>query len=211
MAAQIPIKDDPERNAEALARVRADKLREVREGHDGTWVAHPGLCAMAGAVFAEHLAGPNQLTRQREDVQVTREDLLAVPAGTITEGGLRHNVRVGVQYLDAWLRGTGCVPLNSQMEDAATAEICRAQVWQWLRHQATVTGLGPLTRERLRAVMAQELAQLAGGGSSPGAELFTSLVESPEFVEFLTVPAYEWLVRNEESDAKEKTDGTSRS
>ena len=203
MAAQIPIKDNPEKNAEALARVRADKLREVGDGHDGTWVAHPGLCPVASAVFTEHLTGPNQLHKKREDVQVTRDDLLAVPAGTITEGGLRHNIRVGVQYVDAWLRGVGCVPLYNLMEDAATAEICRAQLWQWLRHGANVVGLGPLHADRLRAVIAEEVAQLGSGVSPRAVELFSGLVFSPDFVEFLTVPAYEWLARQDETLPKE--------
>ncbi len=203
MAAQIPIKDNPEKNAEALARVRADKLREVGDGHDGTWVAHPGLCPVASAVFAEHLTGPNQLHKQRPDVQITRDDLLAVPAGTITEGGLRHNIRVGVQYVDAWLRGVGCVPLYHLMEDAATAEICRAQVWQWLRHGAVVEGLGKLTAEGLKDVITQEVALLGVTKLARAAELFTGLVLSPEFVEFLTVPAYEWLARQGENLPKE--------
>ena len=195
MAAQIPIKDNPEKNAEALARVRADKLREVKDGHDGTWVAHPGLVPIAAEIFAQHMPGKNQLDRKRDDVQITRDDLLAVPAGTITEAGLRHNIRVGVQYVDAWLRGVGCVPLYHLMEDAATAEICRAQVWQWLRHGAVVEGLGKLTAEGLKDVITQEVAQLGLTKLARAAELFTGLVLSPEFVEFLTVPAYEWLAR----------------
>src|SRR5437870_1718004 len=130
MAAQIPIKDDPAANEAALAKVRADKLREVTDGHDGTWVAHPGLVPIAKGIFDEHMPGPNQLAKKREDVSVSREDLLGIPEGTRTEAGLRHNLRVGVQYLEAWLRGNGCVPLYNLMEDAATAEISRAQVWQ---------------------------------------------------------------------------------
>ena len=203
MAAQIPIKDNPEKNAEALARVRADKLREVKDGHDGTWVAHPGLVPIAAEIFAQHMPGKNQLDRQRDDVQITRDDLLAIPAGTITEAGLRHNIRVGVQYVDAWLRGVGCVPLYHLMEDAATAEICRAQVWQWLRHGAVVEGLGKLTAEGLKDVITQEVALLGSTKLARAAELFTGLVLSPEFVEFLTLPAYEWLARQGENLPKE--------
>ncbi len=136
MAAQIPIRDDPQANAAAMARVRADKLREVRAGHDGTWIAHPGLAAIARQPFDELMPGPNQLGVLRADVNVTARDLLTVPDGAITEEGLRGCIRVGVQYLESWLRGNGCVPLYHLMEDAATAEICRAQLWQWLRHGA---------------------------------------------------------------------------
>ncbi|MGH9362402.1 MAG: malate synthase A, partial [Thermoanaerobaculia bacterium] len=134
MAAYIPVKDDPEANREALARVEADKRREAEDGHDGTWVAHPGLIPVARAVFDELMPGPNQLGRLREDVRVSAADLLQPPPGKITERGLRINLSVGVRYLEAWLRGSGCVPLDNLMEDAATAEISRAQVWQWIRH-----------------------------------------------------------------------------
>jgi malate synthase len=138
MAAQIPIKNDPEASRRAIERVRADKLREAMDGHDGTWVAHPGLVAIAREVFEAVMPGPNQLDRGREDVRVTAADLLMLPEGTRTEEGLRLNVRVGVQYLEAWLRGNGCVPLYNLMEDAATAEISRTQVWQWIRHRAAL-------------------------------------------------------------------------
>ena len=134
MAAQIPIKDDPQANEEALAKVRADKHREATDGHDGTWVAHPGLVEVAKREFDAVLVGPNQIDRMRDDVHVTAHDLLDVPEGTVTEAGLRLNIRVGVQYLEAWLRGNGCVPLYNLMEDAATAEISRTQVWQWLHN-----------------------------------------------------------------------------
>src|SRR5882762_1703256 len=136
MAAQIPIKNDPVANDAALARVRADKLREVRAGHDGTWVAHPGLVPIAQAVFDQQMPGPNQLDVTRDDVRVTPAELLEIPTGTITTEGLRTNIDVGVRYLAAWLGGNGCVPINNLMEDAATAEICRTQIWQWLRHGA---------------------------------------------------------------------------
>ncbi|MDQ6663277.1 MAG: malate synthase A, partial [Acidobacteriota bacterium] len=136
MAAQIPIKNDPEANQKALEKVRQDKLREVKAGHDGTWVAHPALVAVAKEVFDAGMPGPNQLSVKREDVRVTAKDLLQAPEGEITEQGLRLNVDVGIQYLEAWLRGSGAVPIYNLMEDAATAEISRAQVWQWGRHGA---------------------------------------------------------------------------
>src|SRR5258708_15631667 len=139
MAAQIPIKDDPAANEAALEKVRADKLREVKAGHDGTWVAHPGLVPIAKDIFDAHMPGPNQLGVTRGDpAEVTREDLLQVPEGARTEAGLRHNIRVGIQYIESWLRGNGCVPLYHLMEDGATAEISRAQVCQWLYHKASV-------------------------------------------------------------------------
>ena len=153
MAAQIPIKDDPAANEQALARVRADKLREVTDGHDGTWVAHPALVAVAREIFDAHMKGPNQLDRLRDDVKVTRDDLLRVHEGTRTDAGLRHNVRVGVQYIEAWLRGNGCVPLYNLMEDAATAEIARAQVWLWVRYGVALDDGSVVTAERLRAVI----------------------------------------------------------
>jgi malate synthase len=133
MAAQIPIKGDDAANEAALAKVRQDKLREVKAGHDGTWVAHPGLVPIAKAIFDEHMAAPNQIGRRRDEVRVTAADLLAAPEGTVTRNGLRHNVDVGVRYLEAWLRGSGCVPIYNLMEDAATAEISRTQVWQGAR------------------------------------------------------------------------------
>src|SRR5277367_1105110 len=134
MAAQIPIKNDPEANQKALDKVRQDKLREVLAGHDGTWVAHPGLVPIAKEIFDVHMKEPNQIGRRCEDVHVIAKDLLTVPGGTITEEGLRWNIDVGLQYLESWLRGSGCVPIYNLMEDAATAEICRAQVWQWVKH-----------------------------------------------------------------------------
>jgi malate synthase len=190
MAAQIPIKDDPAANDAALARVRADKLREVTDGHDGTWVAHPGLVPVARAIFDEHMTTPNQLSRVRDDVIVTREDLLRVPEGTRTDAGLRHNVRVGVQYLEAWLRGQGCVPLNNLMEDAATAEICRSQLWQQVHHHL-------LSVEKLDQVMQEELGSFKSGRASEAKTLFRALCTASSFAEFLTVPAYQRLLADE--------------
>ncbi len=190
MAAQIPIKDDPVANEAALTRVRADKLREVTDGHDGTWVAHPGLVPIAKAIFDEHMKGKNQLSRLRDDVVVTRDDLLRVPEGTRTEAGLRANLKVGVQYVEAWLRGQGCVPLNNLMEDAATAEISRAQVWQQVRH-------GLVTPEKLDQLLTEELAHVTGSELSEARALFRALSVAPEFEEFLTIPAYTRLISRE--------------
>jgi malate synthase len=202
MAAQIPIKDDPAANEQALARVRADKLREVTDGHDGTWVAHPALVAVAREIFDAHMKGPNQLDRLRDDVKVTRDDLLRVHEGTRTDAGLRHNVRVGVQYLEAWLRGNGCVPLYNLMEDAATAEIARAQVWQWIRYAVTTDDGAPVTAERFLATAREEMARVrsevgdarfTGGRFEEALSLFERLSLAPTFEEFLTLPAYTML------------------
>jgi malate synthase len=200
MAAQIPIKDDPAANEAALEKVRADKLREVKAGHDGTWVAHPGLVPVAKDIFDAYMPGPNQLSVQKSDT-VTQADLLQVPEGTRTDAGLRHNVRVGIQYIESWLRGNGCVPLYNLMEDAATAEISRAQVWQWLHHKATVDGT-PLDRDRFARVVGEEMQRIKKevgdvrfqGGRFPEArDLFVRLSTSPRFEDFLTSAAYELL------------------
>ncbi|HEY0881388.1 MAG TPA: malate synthase A, partial [Archangium sp.] len=190
MAAQIPIKDDPAANDVAMARVRADKEREAKDGHDGTWVAHPGLVPVAKAIFDAHVKGPNQLHVLRPDVNVGRDDLLRVPEGTRTEDGLRHNVRVGVRYLEAWLRGQGCVPLFNLMEDAATAEISRAQVWQQVRHRV-------ITAEKLDQVIAEELKDATGAKLEEATSLFRSLSTKDTFEEFLTLPAYQRLLASE--------------
>jgi malate synthase len=197
MAAQIPIKDDPAANELALSRVRADKLREVKDGHDGTWVAHPGLVPVAREVFDAHMGSRNQLHVLRDDVKVGAADLLRAPEGTRTEEGLRHNIRVGVQYLEAWMAGNGCVPLYGLMEDAATAEISRTQVWQWLRHGAEVGG-APLTVERFRAALREELDALGAARFQEAADLFERFTTSGELTEFLTLPAYDVLIQKEE-------------
>jgi malate synthase len=205
MAAQIPIKGDPAANDAAFEKVRADKLREVKAGHDGTWVAHPGLVAVARDIFDAHMHGPNQLGVLREDVHVGQADLLLVPEGTRTDAGLRHNVRVGVQYIEAWLRGNGCVPLYNLMEDAATAEISRAQVWQWLHHKATVDGT-PFDKDRFARVVEEEMQRIRGevgdarfnGGRFPEArDLFVRLSTAAKFEDFLTLPAYDLLLATE--------------
>ncbi len=203
MAAQIPIKSDPAANAAALAKVRADKLREVGDGHDGTWVAHPGLVPVAQEVFDARMPGPNQLHVARDDFRASAVDLLEVPVGPITEAGLRTNVRVGLLYLEAWLRGNGCVPIDNLMEDAATAEISRTQVWQWLRHPKGVLNDGRrVTVALFRQVLTEELEKIkavigpqafAAGKFGLAAELFDGLSTSEPFVEFLTLPAYEML------------------
>jgi malate synthase len=202
MAAQIPIKNDPEANAAALARVRADKLREANAGHDGTWIAHPGLAGIALEAFNAVMQGPNQLQVLREDATVTAADLLKVPEGRITDEGLRHNIRVGVQYVEAWLGGLGCVPLYHLMEDAATAEISRAQIWQWVRHGARTDDGRPVTAERFDATLREELQVIAreigaqrytGGNFQAAAALFGDMIRKPDFDEFLTLPAYEQL------------------
>src|SRR5438309_8811143 len=160
MAAQIPIRDDPEANEAAMDKVRADKQREAGDGHDGTWVAHPGLVAIAREIFDREMPQPKQIARQREEVQVTASNLLAVPKGTITEAGLRQNLNVGIGYIEAWLRGIGCVPLYNLMEDAATAEISRAQVWQWIRHGALLDDGRTIDRGVCRKLLDEELAKL---------------------------------------------------
>jgi malate synthase len=202
MAAQIPIRDDPAANELAMARVRADKLREARAGHDGTWIAHPGLAAIANEAFASVMHGPNQLQVLRADVTVGAADLLEVPEGAITEAGLRNCIRVGVQYLESWLRGNGCVPLYHLMEDAATAEICRAQLWQWLRHGARTSDGAVIDPERFDRLLTDELdrihnevgaARLTGGVFPTAARLFAEMTKNETFDEFLTVPAYELL------------------
>ena len=199
MAAQIPIKGDAARNEQSLEKVRADKLREVKAGHDGTWVAHPGLIAIARAVFDEHMPGAHQIARARDDVSPSQSALLAVPGGKRTEAGLRHNVRVGIQYLEAWLGGQGCVPLYDLMEDAATAEISRAQIWQWLHHGVTLDGGPVVTAAFVASVVDEELARIRGEvgaerferGHFPRAkELFLKVATTEPFEDFLTLPAY---------------------
>jgi malate synthase len=200
MAAQIPIKNDPAANERALEKVRADKLREVRDGHDGTWVAHPGLVLVAREIFEAHMSTPNQLARLREDVHVTADDLLRVPTGTRTEEGLRQNVRVGVQYIEAWLRGIGCVPLYHLMEDAATAEISRAQVWQWIHHGARLDDMGvTVTAALLERILDEEIERLTrelggerirAGRFSQARALFYELATADTLADFLTSAAY---------------------
>jgi len=196
MAAQIPIKGDAAANEAALGKVRADKLREVKAGHDGTWVAHPGLVPIAKDIFDEYMKTPNQLHVKREEVSITPQDLLAVPAGDITEEGLRINVDVGIQYLEAWLRGNGCVPIYNLMEDAATAEISRTQVWQWVRHGAKMTDGRTVTPEMVRQTIAHEMETKKWTGQGRydlAASLFEDMMTRPDFPDFLTLVAYDHI------------------
>jgi malate synthase len=198
MAAQIPVKNDPAANEEAFAKVRADKEREARNGHDGTWVAHPGMVQLATDAFDAVMPQPNQIDRKRDDVLVTARDLLDFsPSEPITEQGLRTNVSVGVQYLEAWLRGHGAVPLFNLMEDAATSEISRAQVWQWIRHpRGVLNDERKVTKELFRGVLGEELAKVkrfAGDKFDVARELFDRITTDDEFAEFLTLPAYDAL------------------
>jgi malate synthase len=202
MAAQIPIKDDPDANAKALDKVRADKLREVREGHDGTWVAHPALVPVAKEVFDKGMPGPNQLDRLREDVIANAAALVEPPRGTRTDAGLRHNIRVGIQYLEAWLGGQGAVPIYNLMEDAATAEISRTQIWQWITHRATLDDGRTVTKALVQQCIGEEYervrrevgaARFERGHFPEARKLFEEVATSDELQEFLTLPAYEQL------------------
>ena len=201
MAAQIPVKNDEEANRIAFAKVAEDKLREATDGHDGTWVAHPGLVSVAMEQFDAIMKTPNQIDKKREDVNVSASDLVAIPEGTITEEGLRVNVSVGVQYIASWLRGNGAAPINNLMEDAATAEISRTQVWQWIRHEKGILEDGrKVTLELTLTILDEELGNIKDavgeqaysiGRYDEAAELFKTLIEQDEFIEFLTLPGYE--------------------
>lgn len=199
MAAQIPIKSDPAANEAALEKVRQDKLREVKAGHDGTWVAHPGLVPIALEIFNSQMSGPHQIHLKRSEVRVGAQELLAVPAGKITPGGLRTNINVGVLYLEAWLKGTGCVPLYNLMEDAATAEISRTQVWQWIRHGAKMVDGEAVTGDLVKKILGQEMASIQksvgdekfrSGKFQLAARLFEAMMTQADFPEFLTLVAY---------------------
>ena len=204
MAAQIPIKNDEKANNLAMERVRADKLREVSAGHDGTWVAHPGLVPIAREVFDKYMPTPNQLEKLRTDVKVSAKDLLTVPEGEITEGGFRNNISVGVQYLEAWLGGNGCVPLFNLMEDAATAEISRAQLWQWIHHPKGVLSDGRrITTDLFRATLKEELEKIRTSFGEDkfskrkfaiAEKLFDKITTSDTFTEFLTLSAYDQII-----------------
>lgn len=195
MSAFIPIKHDAEANDKAIAMVRADKEREAGDGHDGTWVAHPGLVPVAMEVFDRLMKDQNQLGKIPE-TQVTATDLLKIPEGNITEAGLRNNISVSMQYIAAWLGGLGCVPINNLMEDAATAEIARSQIWQWIHHHGTLEDGRKITLDLYRAFLAEEQNKIRDAGSPFAATLerastlLTELVSSSSFVEFLTIPGY---------------------
>jgi malate synthase len=202
MAAQIPIRNDPEASERALDKVRQDKLREVKAGHDGTWVAHPGLVPVAKEIFDAGMKSANQIDRKREEVSISAKDLLAVPDGDISEEGLRVNIDVGIQYLESWLRGVGCVPIYNLMEDAATAEISRSQVWQWIHHGATMNDGRAVTADLVRKTIPEELEKIRKHIGAEGyansrfdlaAKLFEEMMTKPEFTEFLTLVAYEYI------------------
>ena len=209
MAAQIPIKDDPVANEAAMEKVRADKLREVTDGCDGTWVAHPGLVPIAKAIFDEHMPAPNQYGKQLPEVKFSAKDLLDFqPSQPITEAGLRNNISVGIQYIGAWLAGNGCVPVFNLMEDAATAEISRSQIWQWIRSPKGVLDDGrKVTVELFHESLAAEIPKIkaylgenawAAGKYTEAAQMFDQMCTG-EYVEFLTLPAYDWLTRDLET------------
>jgi malate synthase len=203
MAAQIPIKTDPEANTSALQKVREDKIREAEDGHDGTWVAHPGLVGLAKEEFDSAMPRPNQIEKLRKDVRVTADDLLKLPAGTITEEGLRANINVGIQYMAEWLLGNGCVPIYNLMEDAATAEISRTQIWQWVHHPKGILDDGrKVTLELFRNLKDEEMqkiCKLVGdecygeGKYNLAAQLFDEIISNDELEEFLTLRAYAHL------------------
>ncbi len=206
MAAQIPIKGDESANARAMEKVAEDKRREVAAGHDGTWVAHPGLVPLARRIFDEGMPDANQIGRRPDAGSIGAADLLEVPGGAITEAGLRQNVNVGILYLEAWLRGSGCVPLYNLMEDAATAEISRTQVWQWLHHGARLEDGRPLTPELYGSIRDEELAGIRrqvgeaawnGGRFERAAEIFDTLATPNALEDFLTLPAYDALIASE--------------
>ena len=203
MAAQIPVKNDPAANEAAFAKVRADKEREVRDGYDGTWVAHPDLVPVAKEVFDRMMPEKNQLSRVRQHVRVLRDDLLKIHHGTKTEEGFRLNIRVGVQYIEAWLRGRGAVPIYNLMEDAATAEISRAQIWQWIKYEAELEGGIVVTPKFFERALSEEMKRVnqeigagnyAKGRFPEAIALFRELSLAPEFVDFLTIPAYRLIV-----------------
>lgn len=202
MSAFIPVKGDPEKNEKAIEQVRADKLREVTDGHDGTWVAHPALVPVAMECFDKHMPQPNQIDKQL-DIDISAAQLLEIPDGAITEAGLRNNISVGIQYLEAWLSGRGAVPIFNLMEDAATAEISRAQVWQWIRHPKGILEDGrKVTFELVEQLIEEELEQVkhmlgaerfSAGKFDTAKQLFIDLTKSDEFIEFLTTPGYAYL------------------
>jgi malate synthase len=218
MAAQIPVKGDESANQAAFDKVRADKLREVEDGHDGTWVAHPALVPIAKEVFDAHMVlpsgerAPNQIASGKQrDWNASAAELIAPPKGTKTEEGLRHNVRVGIQYLEAWLRGSGAVPLYNLMEDAATAEISRTQIWQWLHHGSVLENGTRVTADLIAKIVAEEMQaiereigkeRVARGRFDEARSLFLRVATESPLVEFLTLPAYQTLRSIERSESK---------
>lgn len=204
MAAFIPIKNNEAANNAAIEKVKQDKLREVKNGHDGTWVAHPGLVQLAMDIFNEHMTKPNQINVKREGDVITQKDLLAVPAGTITEAGLRININVGILYIESWLRGVGAAALHNLMEDAATAEISRTQVWQWIKNGSKLEDGRTVTYELFKEILPSELENVKSyvgeeafnsNTMAKAIDLFDTLVQQGDYVEFLTLPAYNLLIK----------------
>lgn len=202
MAAQIPIKNDEKANQKAIDKVKADKLREVKDGHDGTWVAHPGLVQTAIDIFNEHMPEANQITNLREDVHISAADLLAVPKGKVTKAGLQQNINVGILYIESWLRGNGAAAIHNLMEDAATAEISRTQVWQWLHKGVELEDGTSVTDALVQQMIQDEIPIIknyvgeqnyTNGKFEKAIELFTQLVVKTDYEEFLTIPAYAYL------------------
>jgi malate synthase len=202
MAAQIPVKNNPAANEAAFAKVRADKEREANDGNDGTWVAHPDLVPIAREVFDQLMPKPNQLDKRREDVDVNRDMMLEIHEGTKTEAGFRNNIRVGVQYIEAWLRGRGAVPIYNLMEDAATAEICRAQIWQWLTYGAELDNGTKIDDDFFERALEEEMERVKreigarayqAGRFTEAVALFRKLSLADTFEEFLTIPAYQLI------------------
>ncbi len=204
MSAFIPIKSDPVANDKAIAQVRADKEREAGDGHDGTWVAHPGLVPVALEIFDRLMPQPNQIWKQLPDYNPTADDLLQVPDGEITETGLKQNVAIGLGYMEAWLRGIGCVPLFNLMEDAATAEISRAQLWQWVHHKAKLYDGRVVDLALVESIIDRELNHQKTSVNAArfafyekAADLMRGLIQAPKFIDFLTVPAYQQILKEE--------------
>lgn len=201
MAAQIPIKDDKKANDLAMENVVKDKLREVRAGHDGTWVAHPALAAIAVNVFNEHMPTPNQIFKRREEVEVTANDLLNMNVpGSITEEGIRKNLNIGLGYMEGWLRGVGCVPINYLMEDAATAEVSRSQLWQWCRHGITTSEGKKVDKQYAQKLLKDEAEKLAknapkGNKFHLAAQYFAGQVTGEQYSEFLTTLLYDEITK----------------
>jgi malate synthase len=202
MAAQIPIKNDEKANDAALEKVRKDKEREVKNGHDGTWVAHPALVAVAMAEFNKHMPTPNQLHVTRDDISITEQDLVEIPKGSVTEDGIRKNINVGILYTEAWLRGHGAVALYNLMEDAATAEISRTQIWQWLHNEVVIEDGRTFNVTLYKDIFDDEVEKIItefgeenikNSKFELAIELFNKLVISQEFEEFLTLPAYQYI------------------
>jgi malate synthase len=202
MAAQIPIKNDPEANEIAFGKVAADKLREAKDGHDGTWVAHPGLVKTAMDIFDEYMPNANQIDNKRLDVNITEADLLAVPTGTITETGIRENINVSILYIESWLRGNGAAALYHKMEDAATAEISRTQLWQWIRNASKTDEGKIITQVYIDSLIPQELEKIQiyvgtehyeNGRFAEALDIFNYLIKDETFPDFLTLEAYKYI------------------